>query len=136
MACWLLKSEPFAYSWTQMVRDGTTRWNGVRNHQAANNLKAMKKGDKAFFYHSNEGKQVMGIVEVIKEAHPDPTDDTGKFVMVDVKTVKPFARPVTLAEIKAHPDLRNMAFVRQSRLSVSPVTAGEWKIINSLGKTR
>ncbi len=129
MNYWLIKSEPSAYSWSQMLKDGHTNWSGVRNHQAANNLKAMKKGDHAFFYHSNEGKEIVGIVEIVKEAYPDPTDKTGKFVMVDVKPVKPLKKPVTLAEIKSHAMLKNMALVKQSRLSVCPVTTDEWKII-------
>ncbi len=127
MTYWLLKSEPSVYSWSQLEKDGKTNWSGVRNYQAANNLKAMKRGDQAFFYHSNEGKEIVGVVEIIKEAYPDPTDKTGKFVMVDVKPVKALKKPVTLADIKAHATLKNMALVKQSRLSVSPVTTQEWK---------
>lgn len=133
MAYWLMKSEPDAYSWQQMVKDKTTDWSGVRNYQAANNMKAMKGGDLAFFYHSNEGKEIVGIVKVVKTYHPDPTDTTGKFGMVTVEAVKPLPRPVTLAFIKNHPDLKAMALVRQSRLSVSPVTAAEWETIKRLG---
>lgn len=129
MRYWLLKSEPSSYSWQQMLRDGSTNWSGVRNHQAANNLKAMKKGDQAFFYHSNEGKEIVGLVEIVKEAYPDPSDKTGKFVMVDVKAVEPLKKPVTLAAIKSDPALKSMALVRQSRLSVSPVTPEEAKVI-------
>src|SRR5215216_450892 len=131
MAYWLVKSEPSVWSWDQQVAKGAKgeAWTGVRNFTARQNLVAMKKGDRAFFYHSNEGKEIVGIVEIIKEAYPDPTDKTGKFVMVDVKPVKPLKKPVTLADIKSHVTLKNMALVKQSRLSVSPVTADEWKII-------
>ena len=127
MPYWLLKSEPSVYSWDHLVKDGRTHWNGVRNHQAAANLKAMKPGDQAFFYHSNEGKEIVGIVEIVKEAYPDPTDETGKFVKVDVKALKPLKTPVTLAAMKATPALKDMALLRQSRLSVCPVGAAEWK---------
>ncbi len=133
MAYWLMKSEPSAYSWDQLVKDGRTHWNGVRNFQAANNLKAMKPGDRAFFYHSNEGKAVVGIVEIVKSAYPDPGDKEGRFVMVDVKPLAAMAAPVTLAAIKAEPRLKNLALVRQSRLSVSPVGAEEWKLICKMG---
>lgn len=129
MAYWLMKSEPSAYSWAQMVKDKKSGWTGVRNYQAANNMKAMKLGDECFFYHSNEGKEVVGIVKVSKLYHPDPTDETGKFGMVEVSTVKPLPKPVTLADIKVQAKLKDMAFVKQSRLSVSPVTADEWKVI-------
>lgn len=129
MRYWLLKSEPSAYSWDQLVRDGGTHWNGVRNYQAANNLKAMARGDRAFFYHSNEGLAIVGIAEIVKEAYPDPGDKTGRFVMVDVKPVQRVTRPVTLAAIKAEPKLADFALVRQSRLSVVPVTAAEWRLI-------
>ena len=112
-----------------MVKDGTTFWSGVRNHQAAANMKAMKRGDKIFFYHSNEGKEIVGIVEVAKEYYPDHTDKDGKFGMVDLKAGKKLKTPVTLAAIKSHPKLKTMALVRQSRLSVSPVTQEEWDII-------
>jgi predicted RNA-binding protein with PUA-like domain len=132
MAGWLLKSEPFKYSWDMMVRDGRTHWDGVRNHQAALNLKAMRVGDKAFFYHSNEGKEIVGIVEIVREAYPDPGDEAGRFVMVDVAPVAPVARAVTLAEMKARPDLADLALIRQSRLSVVPVSDDHWSIIASL----
>ena len=102
MAFWLMKSEPGAWSWNDQVKDGTAEWDGVRNYQASNNMKAMKLGDRVFFYHSVNEKQVVGIVEVVKEYYPDPTDASGRFGMVDVKSVKPFAEPVTLAQIKAH----------------------------------
>lgn len=132
MKFWLVKSEPSTYSWDQMVKDRITGWSGVRNHQAANNLKAMKKGDRAFFYHSNEGKDIVGVVEIVKEAYPDPTDETGKFVQVDVKALEPLKKPVTLATIKSHAILKNMALVKQSRLSVCPVTAEEYKVLSKL----
>ncbi len=132
MKYWLVKSEPSVYAWDQMVKDKTTFWSGVRNYQAANNMKAMKKGDQAFFYHSNEGKEIVGIVEVVKEYYPDHTDESGKFGMVDMKVVKKIANPVTLATIKSTPALKNMALVRQSRLSVTPVTKEEWETINKM----
>ncbi|HYD70661.1 EVE domain-containing protein [Azospirillum sp.] len=126
MARWLVKSEPVKYSWDRMVADGRTHWDGVRNHQASNNLKAMKAGDRAFFYHSNEGLEVVGVVEVVKEYYPDPSDAGGRFGMVDVAPVVPVKTPVTLKQMKADPLLENMALVRQSRLSVCPVTDAEW----------
>lgn len=135
MAYWLVKSEPSTYSWDQMVKDGTTFWSGVRNHQAAANMKAMKKGDKAFFYHSNDGKEIVGIVEVEKEYYPDHTDKDGKFGMVDFKAGKKLKSPVTLTQIKAHAKLKTMALVRQSRLSVCPVTQEEWDTICKAGGT-
>ena len=133
MQYWLMKSEPSAYSWEQLNKDGKTNWSGVRNFQAAANLKAMKKGDHAFFYHSNEGLAVVGICEVTKEAYPDPSDKTGKFVQVDVKPVSPFKQPVTMAEIKATPGLADMVLVKNSRLSVQPVTAAQWKAVCKMG---
>ncbi len=126
MAHWLLKSEPFKYSWDRMVADGRTHWDGVRNHQASNNLKAMQVGDHAFFYHSNEGLAVVGVVEIVRTYYPDPSDPAGRFGMVDVAPVKPVKTPVTLKEMKADPLLENMALVRQSRLSVCPITDDEW----------
>ena len=129
MAHWLLKSEPHKYSWDMMVNDGRTHWDGVRNHQAAINLKAMKAGDRCFFYHSNDGKEIVGIAEVVKAAYPDPTDKDGKAVTVDVKAVEPIGKPVTLAAIKGEPKLKEFGLVRQSRLSVVPVSAEQWKII-------
>jgi len=126
MARWLLKSEPFKYSWDRMVADGRTHWDGVRNHQAFNNLKAMRVGDRAFFYHSNDGMEVVGVVEIVRECYPDPSDESGRFGMVDVAPVMPVKTPVTLKQIKADPDLAGMALVRQSRLSVCPVTDAEW----------
>ena len=133
MAYWLVKSEPFKYSWDQMVKDGTTHWNGVRNYQASNNMKAMKKGDECFFYHSNEGKDIVGIVKIAKEYYPDPTDEKGRFGMVDVKAEKPLPKPVALKQIKETKALESMALVRQSRLSVCAVTAKEWAIICKMG---
>jgi predicted RNA-binding protein with PUA-like domain len=129
MAYWLVKSEPFKYSWSQMVADGRTHWDGVRNYQAANNLKAMQVGDRAFFYHSNEGKEIVGVVEIARTAYPDPGDETGRFVMVDVKPLRPVPTPVTLAAIKADPRLADFALVRQSRLSVVPVRDAEWAML-------
>lgn len=135
MAKWLYKSEPSVWSWDQQVAQGAkgTHWNGVRNHVAKQNLMAMKKGEQGFFYHSNEGKAVVGIVEVIKEYYPDHTDESGKFGMVDIKAVKPFKRPVTLDEIKKQPGLEKMILVNNSRLSVQPVTDEEWAIICKMG---
>lgn len=127
MAYWLLKSEPGSWSWEDQVRDGVTEWDGVRNHQADNNMKAMKRGDRCFFYHSVKAKEIVGVVEVVREHYPDPSDASGRFGMVDVKVVMPVRRPVSLKEIKAAPALQDMALVRQSRLSVSPVTPAEWK---------
>ena len=135
MAYWLMKTEPGAYSWGDLVRDGKTHWDGVRNHQASNNMKAMKRGDRAFFYHSVNEKQVVGIVEVAKEYYPDHTDKSGRFGMVDVKPVKPMAQPVTLAQIKAEPKLADLALIRQSRLSVMPIDAAAWRLICGMGKT-
>lgn len=133
MAHWLVKSEPGAWSWDDHVRDKVTSWTGVRNHQAAINLKAMKKGDKAFFYHSVDEKRIVGIVEVVKEAYPDKTDPTGRFVTVDLKAGKPVPKPVTLADIKADPRMADFGLVRQSRLSVVPVTDEQWAIICGMG---
>jgi predicted RNA-binding protein with PUA-like domain len=135
MAHWLMKTEPGSWSWNDQVRDRTTHWNGVRNHQAANNMKAMKRGDTVFFYHSVDEKRIVGIVEVVGEYHPDPSDATGRFGMVEVAAVKPMTRPVTLGEIKAEPKLAGLALVRQSRLSVLPVSAAEWALICRMGET-
>ncbi len=135
MAYWLLKTEPSAFSWDDQVRRGTKGepWTGVRNFTARQNLKDMKIGDRAFFYHSVDEKSVVGIVEVIRESYRDPTDPTGKFLAADVKAVEPMPRPVTLAEIKAEPKLAAMALVRYSRLSVQPVTPEEWRIVCRMG---
>ena len=129
MAYWLIKSEPSAYSWDQLVKDKKTSWTGVRNAQAAINLKTMKPGDRCFFYHSNEGKEIVGIAEVVKTAYPDATDKEGKSVTVDFKAVEPVKKAVTLAEIKADPKFKEMKLVRQSRLSVSPVSDEHWKVL-------
>jgi predicted RNA-binding protein with PUA-like domain len=126
-AYWLVKSEPDAFSWDQQVANGVEPWTGVRNHMAKNNLKAMKKGDLAFFYHSNVGKEIVGVVQVVREAYPDATAESGDWVCVDMKAVGPVPKPVTLVEIKADPALAEMALVRQSRLSVMPVSEGHWK---------
>ncbi len=136
MAFWLMKSEPGGWSWDDQVSEGTAEWDGVRNYQAANNMKAMKLGDRAFFYHSVNEKRIVGIVEVVKEYYPDPSDASGRFGMVDVKALRPFEKPVTLAQIKAAPRLAELALVRQSRLSVLPVNDDEWKIICKMGATR
>ena len=135
MAYWLVKSEPETWSWDQQVKAGAKgeAWTGVRNHTAKQNLKEMKKGDRAFFYHSGSGKEIVGIVEVAKEHYPDPTDKTGMFVVVDFKAVQPLKKPVTLAEVKADAKLKGMALVKYSRLSVQPVTAEEWKAISKMG---
>ena len=136
MAYWLVKSEPGAWSWDDHVKAKVAEWDGIRNYQADNNMKAMKKGDQAFFYHSIDEKQVVGILEVVKEHYPDDTDPKGRFGMVDFKAIKPVAEPVTLAQIKETPALSEMALVRQTRLSVMPVTAAEWKTICKMGKTK
>jgi predicted RNA-binding protein with PUA-like domain len=135
MAYWLVKSEPSSWSWDEQLAAGAkgTFWSGVRNHTAKNHLKAMKQGDRAFFYHSGDEKAVVGIVEVIKGYYPDHTDETGVFGMVDVKAVEPLPKPVTLAAIKAEPKLKDMALIRFSRLSVQPVTDEEWRIVRRLG---
>lgn len=132
MQYWLIKSEPFKYSWSQFEKDKRTHWDGVRNYQAANNLRAMKVGDRAFFYHSNEGMEIVGMAEIVRTAYPDPSDETGKFVMVDVKPLQAVKTPLTLAAIKADPKLQEMQLVRQSRLSVAGVTATEAKHICKL----
>ena len=135
MAYWLFKTEPGSWSWDDQVKKGVEHWNGVRNFQAAANMKAMKIGDLGFFYHSVDEKRIVGIVEVVKEYYPDHTDASGRFGMVDVKTVKPMKRPVTLAEIKAEPRLQDLKLVRQSRLSVVPIGDAEWKLICAMGET-
>lgn len=137
MAYWLFKSEPGTWSWDDQVRKGDVGegWDGVRNYQASNNMKAMKVGDLGFFYHSVNEKQIVGIVEVIEEYHPDPTDKSERFGMVTVKAVKPVTKPVTLADIKGEPSLEDFALVRQSRLSVVPVTDAQWRQILSMAET-
>lgn len=129
MAYWLIKSEPFKYSWEQFEKDGSTFWDGVRNYAARNNLRSMRNGDLAFFYHSNEGLAIVGIAKVIKEAYQDPTTEETAWVAVDFKPHKKIKRPVTLAEIKANKALSKMALIRLGRLSVQPVLSDEWKII-------
>ena len=136
MAYWLMKSEPGTWSWDDQVRDGVAEWDGVRNHQASNNLKAMQPGDLAFFYHSVNEKRIVGIVEVVKTYYPDPSDPSGRFGMVDVKAIQPMARPVTLAEIKAEPRLADIALVRQSRLSVMPIEDEHWQLLCAMGETK
>jgi len=126
MAYWLMKSEPDVFSWDCLLEDGQNSWDGVRNHTAKRNMMSMKVGDLAFFYHSNIGREIVGIMRVYKEHFPDPTDPTGKFVCVGVKPVKAVMPPVTLADVKADPKLADMALVKQQRLSVQPVTAAEW----------
>jgi predicted RNA-binding protein with PUA-like domain len=132
MQYWLLKSEPSTYSWDQLVKDGRTNWSGVRNFTAARNLKTMKTGDRAFFYHSGAGPAIVGVAEIVKEAYPDPSDKEGRFVMVDVKALMPVKTPVTLAAIKAEKSLAQMTLVRQGRLSVSPVSAEEWRAVSKM----
>ena len=132
MAYWLVKSEPDKYSWDDLVRDGRTAWDGVRNHSAAINLRTIKAGDRAFFYHSNEGKAVVGIVEIVREHYLDPKDASGRFPAVDVAPVEPLTRPVTLAEIKADKALEGIELVRQSRLSVVPIRDAEWARIMAM----
>ena len=129
MAYWLMKSEPGAYSWDDLVRDGSTYWDGVRNYQAANNMKKMKKGEKIFFYHSVTEKQIVGVMEVTREYYPDHTDPSHRFGMVDVNPLAPVTRFVTLAQIKSESKLADLALIRQSRLSVLPIAATHWKIL-------
>jgi predicted RNA-binding protein with PUA-like domain len=136
MAYWLMKSEPDAWSWQQQVAKGARGepWTGVRNHQAKLNLMKMKKGDRAFFYRSNIGKEIVGIVEIVREHFPDPTAEAGSpWVVVQVKAVEPLPRPVTLAAVKAEPRLADMALLKLSRLSVQPVTTEEWTIVCRMG---
>ena len=137
MQYWLVKSEPSTWSWDDQLAKGDQGegWDGVRNYQASNNMKAMRIGDLSFFYHSVNEKRIVGIVEVCRLYHPDPTDASGRFGMVDVKAVKSMTMPVTLAQIKQDPRLGDMALVRQSRLSVTPVSKEHWDIIMALGET-
>jgi predicted RNA-binding protein with PUA-like domain len=130
---WLIKSEPDAFSWDEQVKNGVEPWTGVRNHSAKNNLKAMRKGDLAFFYHSNIGREIVGIVRVAREAYPDPTAESGDWVCVDMQAVRPVPRPIPLAEIKADPRFGSLALVRLSRLSVAPVSAEHWAQLCELG---
>ena len=133
---WLMKSEPFKYSWDQLVEDKSTYWDGVRNYEARNNLAAMKKGDLALYYHSNEGKEVVGVARIKKTAYPDPTTDDDRWVVVDVAPVVKLKEPVTLAMIKADPKLAEMSLVKRSRLSVVPVERVEFNYVLKLGRTK
>lgn len=136
MAHWLIKSEPTKYRWDKFVEDKQTFWDGVRNYTARNNLKAMKKGDEVFFYHSNEGLEIVGIAKIVKESYQDPTTEDPNWVVVDLKPVKKLKKPVTLATIKADIRLEKIALVKLSRLSVCPITDDEWSIILELGETK
>ena len=136
MSYWLIKSEPSSYSWDQLVADGRTHWNGVRNAQALNNLRAMKPGDRAFFYHSNEGKEIVGVVEVVKGFYPDPADQSGKLGMVDVEPRMPAAVKVGLPAMRAKPELAALSLLRQSRLSVCPVSPQEWTVLCAMAGIR
>ncbi len=129
---WLMKSEPDAYSWDDLLAEGEGTWDGVRNHRAANNLRAMQVGDEAFFYHSNIGKEIVGVVQISKSGIPDPSDPEGKWAAVKVKPIRKLARPVTLKEVKADPKLAEMELVKLSRLSVAVVTPEEWAYILKL----
>ena len=135
MNYWLIKSEPFKYSWDQFVKDGQTFWDGVRNYQARNNLKAMQKGDLLFWYHSNEGMEIVGIAKLVKEHYQDPTTEDPNWVVVDVKPLKMLNKPVSLAQVKAKESLSQMALVRLGRLSVQPVTEDEWNIVMDMAET-
>lgn len=132
MAYWLVKSEPDCWSWQQQRESGVTFWDGVRNHQASNYLKAMRLGDQAFFYHSGGERRIVGVVEVVKEYYPDPGDPSGRFGMVDVRALAPLPRPLGLADIKADPRLSHLALIRQSRLSVMPIDEAAWRLIHHL----
>ena len=136
MQYWLMKSEPDVWSIDQQIKSGAkgAAWDGVRNYQAAKNLKAMKKGDQCFFYHSNIGKEIVGIVQVIKEYYLDKTDQSGRFVAVTVKFLNKLERPVTLEEIKKNKQLSHLSLIKQSRLSVMPIDSKSWKILNNMGK--
>ena len=136
---WLFKSEPSTWSWQQQVEAGAkgTFWSGVRNHLAKKHMMAMKKGDLGFFYHSNEGKEIVGVVQVVKEFYPDPTAEKGEpWVVVDLKAVKPFKKFVTLADVKAEKKLAKMSLITSARLSVQPVTKDEWELICAMGETK
>jgi predicted RNA-binding protein with PUA-like domain len=132
---WLIKSEPAKYAWDRLVADGSTRWDGVRNYEARNNLAAMKKGDLLLYYHSTEGKEIVGVARVAKEAYPDPTSDDERWVAVDVAPVKALAKPVGLQDVKQDPQLREMALVRRGRISVVPVTPDEFRRVLALAGT-
>lgn len=134
MNYWLVKSEPDAFSWQEQLHNNIEPWTGIRNHQAKKNLQSMKNGDLAFFYHSNVGKEIVGIVRIVKEAYPDPTASDPRWVCVDVQTVCSVPSPVTLKQIKAIPELQEVSLVKQSRLSVMPISPEHWKILCALGK--
>jgi len=133
---WLMKSEPFKYSWDDLVKDGQTYWDGVRNYEARNNLAAMKKGDLALYYHSNEGKEVVGIAEIVGEGYPDPTADDPQWVVVDIVPIVPFTQPVTLKDIKGDPKLPDIQLVTRGRLSVVPLTSQEFRHVAKRGRTK
>lgn len=133
---WLIKSEPSAYSWQEQLNNNIEPWTGVRNYQAKKNLQTMKKNDLAFFYHSNQGKEIIGIVKICREAYPDPTDPEQKWICVDVETVASLPTPVTLQQIKSVPELSEIALVKQSRLSVMPIHPEHWKILCHLGNVK
>jgi predicted RNA-binding protein with PUA-like domain len=136
MAYWLMKSEPGSWSWQQQEKSGAkgTAWTGVRNHQAKNNLLSMKKGDRAFFYHSGEEKAVVGVIEILREPYPDPTAKKDEpWVVVDVRALDPMPRPVTIADVKKEPKLKAMVLINNTRLSVQPVTADEWTLVRKMG---
>jgi predicted RNA-binding protein with PUA-like domain len=136
MAYWLVKSEPDAFSWQQQVENGVEPWTGVRNAQAAKFLRSMALGDRAFFYHSNVGKEIVGVVEVARAAYPDPTEETGRWACVDMRALAPMPKPVTLAAIKEEPGLDGIALVRQSRLSVMPISDEHWALLCRMGEWR
>ena len=136
MQFWLVKQEPSKYSWEEFVNDGETYWDGVRNYQARNNLQAMKKGDRILFYHSVVGKEIMGIARVTRSSYPDPTTDDPAWVVVDLKPIKELKKPVTLDMIKENPNLKEIALIKQSRLSVMPLTSSEYKTILQMGETK
>jgi len=136
MAYWLMKTEPGTWSWDDQLRDNVTHWDGVRNYQASNNMKAMRVGDRVFFYHSVNEKRIVGIVEVAREYYPDPTDASSRFGMVDVKALMPLNKPVSLADIKGEPKLQDLALIRQSRLSVMPIDDDSWALICHMGETK
>jgi predicted RNA-binding protein with PUA-like domain len=134
MSYWLIKSEPYEYSWQQLLKEGRTYWDGVRNYQARNNLQAMKKEDTVLFYHSNEGLEVVGIARVVKEAYPDPTTDDPRWVAVDIEPVETLATPVSLRDIKRDKRLQNIALIKQGQLSVMPLTKEEFEVIVAKGR--
>jgi len=133
---WIVKQEPESYSWADFVAEGRTAWTGVRNYQARNNLRAMKKGDLLFYYHSGDEKRIVGVAKVVKENYPDPTADEPAWIAVDIAPLKPIQRPVTLAEIKADTSVKDIPLVRNSRLSVSPLTAEQFQRLMELGQTK